>query len=148
MKASNLSWSGQKLRISQLSLSQGVPIWLFALLPKLISSVAVWYQCQYLLSRSTCDGANDFYSIQSIFSNLVGKEEADKIQVIANDAEILEDGHFKIKYRHPDSHYGHDKSKALKPYADLPKDKRPVGLICSTIKGYLAEKVIDNLLLR
>ena len=43
------------------------------------------------------------YSIKSIFSNLVGEEEASKIAVIANDVEILPDGHFKVKYRHPDS---------------------------------------------
>ena len=42
-------------------------------------------------------------SIQSIFSNLVGNEEAGKIQVIANNVEVQPDGHFKIVYRHPES---------------------------------------------
>jgi len=68
--------------------------------------------------------------ISSIFSNLVGKEEAAKIEIIANNATVLDDGHFKVEFKHPDSHYGHDKSKALRPYAELPADQKPIIFFC------------------
>lgn len=57
----------------------------------------------YALIYRSAAPLRDYCSIKSIFSNLVGDEEASKIAVIANDVEILPDGHFKVKYRHPDS---------------------------------------------
>ncbi|GAA99482.1 uncharacterized protein L969DRAFT_93942 [Mixia osmundae IAM 14324] len=55
--------------------------------------------------------------IRSILSNLIGQERADKLEIVANDVTIHSDKSWEIKYRHPDSHYGHDKSRALRPYA-------------------------------
>jgi 2-hydroxy-3-keto-5-methylthiopentenyl-1-phosphate phosphatase len=79
--------------------------------------------------------------IRSILNNLLGEEAATKIDIIANGVNIKPDGHFDIVYRHPESPFGHDvralkslvdsscarrqKSKALRPYTDLPADRRP-----------------------
>ncbi|GAA5928811.1 putative phosphoric monoester hydrolase [Sporobolomyces koalae] len=57
--------------------------------------------------------------IRAILENLIGKEDAEQISIIANDVEFLEDGKWTIKYRHPESGFGHDKSKATAPYRDL-----------------------------
>lgn len=62
--------------------------------------------------------------IRSIFSNLIGEEEASKIDIIANEVEFTdpekEGKTWKLVYRHPDNHYGHDKSKSILPYRNLP----------------------------
>ncbi|GAA6060522.1 hypothetical protein JCM10212_005603 [Sporobolomyces blumeae] len=58
--------------------------------------------------------------IRAILENLIGAEDASKIDIIANDVELLDDGKWTIKYRHPESGFGHDKSKATAPYRDLP----------------------------
>ncbi|KAI0692896.1 HAD-like domain-containing protein [Cytidiella melzeri] len=58
--------------------------------------------------------------IRSVLSNLIGDEEAQKIEIVANDADINDDGTWEIKYRHPTSGYGHDKSQAILPYRALP----------------------------
>lgn len=61
--------------------------------------------------------------IRSIFANLIGDEEAAKIDVIANEVEFTdpekEGKTWKLVYRHPDNHYGHDKSKSILPYRNL-----------------------------
>lgn len=57
--------------------------------------------------------------IRSILSNLIGKEDADKIEIISNFADIQDDGKFAVKFRHPESEFGHDKSKALRPYMHM-----------------------------
>ncbi|GAB7362653.1 hypothetical protein MBLNU230_g2962t1 [Neophaeotheca triangularis] len=67
--------------------------------------------------------------IRALLSKLVGPD-AEKIQVVCNHPEpangksIDEVGGWKLKY-HDDSHFGHDKSLTLRPYAQLPADKRP-----------------------
>lgn len=58
--------------------------------------------------------------IRSVLSKLIGDEEAKKIEIVANDVEVREDGLWEIKYRHPTSGYGHDKSQAILPYRALP----------------------------
>lgn len=62
--------------------------------------------------------------IRSIFSNLIGEEEASKIDVVANDVKFTDPGKkgetWELIYRHPDSHFGHDKSLSITPYRDLP----------------------------
>ncbi|UZJ52896.1 hypothetical protein CBS101457_002216 [Exobasidium rhododendri] len=62
--------------------------------------------------------------IRSIFSNLIGEEEANKIDVVANDVKFTdpekEGKTWELVYRHPDSHFGHDKSLSILPYRDLP----------------------------
>ncbi|KAF8730661.1 hypothetical protein AX14_005305 [Amanita brunnescens Koide BX004] len=58
--------------------------------------------------------------IRAVLSNLVGDEDANEIEIIANDADVRPDGSWEIKYRHPSSGYGHDKSQAILPYRQLP----------------------------
>ncbi|KAF5343434.1 hypothetical protein D9758_011835 [Tetrapyrgos nigripes] len=58
-------------------------------------------------------------TIRAVLSNLVGDEAASEIDVISNDVEIKEDGKWEIKYRHPSSGYGHDKSQAILPYRSI-----------------------------
>ncbi|KZF19382.1 phosphoserine phosphatase [Xylona heveae TC161] len=73
--------------------------------------------------------------IRALLEHLVGPDAA-KIQIISNDVKprkidgkIPEDWENKeaaweIEY-HDDSSFGHDKSLAIRPYANLPADKRP-----------------------
>ena len=58
------------------------------------------------------------------------KEEADTIPVIANGVKYHdpEGKSWEIVYRHPDSGFGHDKSKAITPYRDLPS--KPTLFFC------------------
>lgn len=59
--------------------------------------------------------------IRAILENLVGVDDAKSISIIANDVELLNpDGtEWTIKYRHPESGFGHDKSRATAPYREL-----------------------------
>lgn len=68
--------------------------------------------------------------IRAIFANLIGEEDAKQLDIISNYVDVHDDGHFSVRFRHPESHFGHDKSRALRPYADLPKDQRPGILFC------------------
>ncbi|KAJ7599585.1 HAD-like domain-containing protein [Mycena floridula] len=58
-------------------------------------------------------------TIRAVLSSLVGDENAAEIDIIANDVEIYADGRWEIKFRHPSSGYGHDKSRAILPYREL-----------------------------
>lgn len=55
--------------------------------------------------------------IRALLTKLIGPT-ADKIDIISNDVDIHEDGSWDIIF-HDDSHFGHDKSLAIKPYAAL-----------------------------
>ncbi|KAF9461728.1 HAD-like domain-containing protein [Collybia nuda] len=57
--------------------------------------------------------------IRAVLSNLVGDEAANEIEIIANDVAVHPDGKWEIKFRHPSSGFGHDKSQAILPYRDL-----------------------------
>ncbi|KIM35692.1 hypothetical protein M413DRAFT_449632 [Hebeloma cylindrosporum] len=57
--------------------------------------------------------------IRAVLSNLVGPEAADEIEIIANDVTVFPDGKWEIKFRHPSSGFGHDKSQAILPYRKL-----------------------------
>ncbi|KDR79886.1 hypothetical protein GALMADRAFT_242000 [Galerina marginata CBS 339.88] len=57
--------------------------------------------------------------IRAVLSNLLGQEAADEIEIIANDVEVFSDGKWEIKFRHPSSGFGHDKSQAILPYRKL-----------------------------
>ncbi|GAA6025274.1 hypothetical protein JCM11491_000156 [Sporobolomyces phaffii] len=57
--------------------------------------------------------------IRAILENLIGPADAAQISIIANDVELLDGGKWTIKYRHPESGFGHDKSKATAPYREL-----------------------------
>ena len=56
--------------------------------------------------------------IRALLTKLIGPT-AEKIDIISNDVDIHEDGSWDIVF-HDDSHFGHDKSLAIKPYAALP----------------------------
>ncbi|CAE6425895.1 unnamed protein product [Rhizoctonia solani] len=58
--------------------------------------------------------------IRAVLSNLIGEEDAARIDIISNDVRFDEDGSWHIIYRHPESGFGHDKSQAILPYRDLP----------------------------
>ncbi|KAG5715187.1 hypothetical protein E4T56_gene3063 [Termitomyces sp. T112] len=58
--------------------------------------------------------------IRAVLSNLIGEESANEIEIISNDVTIHPDGKWEIKYRHPSSGFGHDKSQAILPYRALP----------------------------
>ncbi|KAI9376005.1 HAD-like domain-containing protein [Aspergillus egyptiacus] len=68
--------------------------------------------------------------IQTLLETLLGHKLDDHITIVANDVEsrdgkdINSPGGWQIKY-HDDSHFGHDKSLEIKPYAAVPFDKRP-----------------------
>lgn len=57
--------------------------------------------------------------IRAILAKFVSPEDAAKIDIIANDVDIDANGNWAIKFRHPSSGYGHDKSYAILPYRDL-----------------------------
>lgn len=70
--------------------------------------------------------------IRPVLSTLLSPAEAEKIDIIANDVKFLDPEQkgeqWEIVYRHPDSGYGHDKSKAILPYRDLPS--KPTLFFC------------------
>lgn len=66
--------------------------------------------------------------IASIMSKLVGKEAASRIEIVANEVEHKPDGSWTIKFRHPESGFGHDKSKSTGPYRELAH--RPTLFFC------------------
>lgn len=43
----------------------------------------------------------------------------DGIQIISNEVKTYDDGSWDIQYRHPESGFGHDKSKAIAPYTSM-----------------------------
>ncbi|TFY74016.1 hypothetical protein EWM64_g9996 [Hericium alpestre] len=57
--------------------------------------------------------------IRAVLSNLLA-DEAAGIEIISNAADVKADDSWSIKYRHPSSHFGHDKSQAILPYNRLP----------------------------
>ena len=64
-------------------------------------------------------------NIRAVLSTLLSPAEADQIEIIANDVRFTDPPANKgqtweIVYRHPESGFGHDKSKAILPYRDLP----------------------------
>ncbi|WBW73359.1 phosphoric monoester hydrolase Ptf1 [Schizosaccharomyces osmophilus] len=67
--------------------------------------------------------------IRSLLEQYLGKEEATKIEIVSNDINVNEDGTWNIVY-HDDTHFGHDKSLTIRPYAQLPEEKRPHMVYC------------------
>jgi 2-hydroxy-3-keto-5-methylthiopentenyl-1-phosphate phosphatase len=44
--------------------------------------------------------------IRAVLSKHIGEEEANEIEIISNDVDILPDGKWRIKYRHPSRYVG------------------------------------------
>ncbi|KAL1984088.1 hypothetical protein VTN96DRAFT_9588 [Rasamsonia emersonii] len=70
--------------------------------------------------------------ISALFETLLGhKPDPSHLAIVSNDVEsrdgkdINTEGGWQIKY-HDDSHFGHDKSLEIKPYAALPDGERPI----------------------
>ncbi|PWZ01907.1 hypothetical protein BCV70DRAFT_198188 [Testicularia cyperi] len=65
--------------------------------------------------------------IRSILSNLIGEKDANEIEVISNDVKFTDPEQkgltWELVYRHPDNHFGHDKSLSIAPYRQL--ENRP-----------------------
>jgi len=57
--------------------------------------------------------------IRAVLSKLIGDEDAAEIDIIANGVKVDSDGRWEIQFRHPESGFGHDKSKAILPYRGL-----------------------------
>ncbi|PQE20495.1 phosphoserine phosphatase protein [Rutstroemia sp. NJR-2017a BBW] len=69
--------------------------------------------------------------IRALLEHMVGKDAAKVIQIVSNDVEVREghksineEGGWKIVF-HDESHFGHDKSREIRPYANLPENQRP-----------------------
>ncbi|CAN6631779.1 polyol phosphate phosphatase Pyp1p [Trichomonascus vanleenenianus] len=65
--------------------------------------------------------------IEALLGNLLGPEAVKNIEIIANDVKVNEDGSWHIVYR-DESSFGHDKSRAIRPYAQL--ENRPPMFYC------------------
>ncbi|PWW77752.1 hypothetical protein C7212DRAFT_313919 [Tuber magnatum] len=66
--------------------------------------------------------------IRALLTKLVGPT-ADEIKIVSNQPKIFPDGTWTIDY-HDDSDFGHDKSLAIRPTANLPKEDRPILFYC------------------
>ncbi|EOR00812.1 hypothetical protein E3P92_01273 [Wallemia ichthyophaga] len=107
-----------------------------------VSKVKSFGECMEILKRDIVldPGFKDFYFwakeqkipvvivssgmapfIRSVLSKLIGEEEAKTIDIISNDVKFNDDEgkDWEIVFRHPESGFGHDKSKAILPYRDL-----------------------------
>lgn len=67
--------------------------------------------------------------IRALLLKLVGEDAAKKMPVFSNNVKIEEDGSWEIVYR-DESGFGHDKSRAIRPYSSLPEDERPILFYC------------------
>lgn len=65
-------------------------------------------------------------TIRALLTKLIGPS-ADKIDIVSNDVDEHKDGSWDIVF-HDDSHFGHDKSLAIRPYAAL--EKPPTMIYC------------------
>ncbi|KAL7422368.1 hypothetical protein Q5752_003014 [Cryptotrichosporon argae] len=86
-------------------------------------------------------------NIRAVLSKLLGPL-ADEIDVIANDVRYTDPAgkgtEWEIVFRHPESGFGHDKSKAILPYRDLPH--RPTLFFCGDgVSDFSAAKHADVL---
>lgn len=66
--------------------------------------------------------------IRAILENLLGPEDAARMEIVANEVDVKPDGKFEILFRHPESGFGHDKSKALRVYREL--NPKPTIFFC------------------
>lgn len=73
--------------------------------------------------------------IRTVLENLLEPEDANRMEIIANKAIVHPDGKFEIQFRHPESGFGHDKSKALRVYREL--TPRPTIFFCGDGVGRL-----------
>ncbi|KAK2736673.1 hypothetical protein FQN57_000610 [Myotisia sp. PD_48] len=88
--------------------------------------------------------------IHALLAKFLG-HEPDHIQIVANQVksrngkDINSPGGWEIVY-HDDSHFGHDKSLEIRPYAALPKEDRPIMLYAGDGVSDLSAASQTNLL--
>ena len=70
--------------------------------------------------------------IRAVLETLLPLEDAKTIPIIANNVKYTDEEKlgksWDIVYRHPESGFGHDKSKAILPYRDL--ESKPTLFFC------------------
>lgn len=70
--------------------------------------------------------------IRAVLTNLLTPEEVAEIDIVANGVKFLDEEQkgtkWEIVYRHPESGFGHDKSKSILPYREL--DHKPTLFFC------------------
>ncbi|GAA5824215.1 hypothetical protein JCM11251_001571 [Rhodosporidiobolus azoricus] len=85
--------------------------------------------------------------IQACLANLVGPEDAAKIDILANDVELVNDKEWRIVYRHPESGFGHDKSRSTALYKQLAHN--PTIFFCADgVSDMSAAKACDMLFVK
>ncbi|KXN80875.1 Pdp3-interacting factor 1 [Leucoagaricus sp. SymC.cos] len=89
-------------------------------IPVIIVSRQVGIVVVYAYRSHICQNSGMAPLIRAVLSNLLGKE-ANEIEIIANDVTVEPNGQWEIKYRHPSSGFGHDKSQAILHYRNLPQ---------------------------
>lgn len=52
--------------------------------------------------------------IRAILENLLGKEDAARLEIVSNSVDVHSDGHFNVRFRHPDRlDYWHTEGDAV-----------------------------------
>jgi 2,3-diketo-5-methylthio-1-phosphopentane phosphatase len=68
--------------------------------------------------------------IRALLAHMIGPD-AEKIQIVANSVEYKagkgpdDEDAWDLVFVHPESGFGHDKSRTIRPYAELSKEERP-----------------------
>jgi 2-hydroxy-3-keto-5-methylthiopentenyl-1-phosphate phosphatase len=88
--------------------------------------------------------------IRAVLEKLLPSEDAQSIPIIANNVRYTDAEKtgktWEIIYRHPESGFGHDKSKAILPYRDLPH--KPTLFFCGDgVSGQLGSRVPTRILM-
>ncbi|OQE24560.1 hypothetical protein PENSTE_c007G06018 [Penicillium steckii] len=89
--------------------------------------------------------------ISALLEKFLGHKPGDHLHIVCNEVvsrdgkDINSEGGWEIKY-HDDSHFGHDKSLEIKPYAALPDGERPVLLYAGDGVSDLSAAAETNLL--
>jgi len=60
--------------------------------------------------------------IKALLQSLVGEESIDQIEIISNDVKVNDDGTWEIQYI-DETPFGHDKSRAIRPYKESRKNE-------------------------
>ncbi|KAJ5281178.1 hypothetical protein N7478_006550 [Penicillium angulare] len=89
--------------------------------------------------------------ISALLEKFLGHKPSSHLTIVANDVisregkDINSEGGWQITY-HDESHFGHDKSLEIKPYAALPDEERPVLLYAGDGVSDLSAAAETNLL--
>ncbi|RLV93006.1 putative phosphatase [Spathaspora sp. JA1] len=59
--------------------------------------------------------------ISALLTKLVGEEAMTNIEIISNDVEVISPTKWEIKYKHPETGFGHDKAQSITEYLKVNK---------------------------